>query len=369
MARELKLSSLENALSDLNIVGSLELKLNQLQKLSKNIELLSYSDPSYISLKKSISNLENETEDLQFVISSIQTIKDLLNIMSSEKEDESILAEIDDLIDVLSKKLENIEIRNLFTETNDLGDCFIEINAGEGGLDSQEWVSILSRMYMLYADRKGFKMTIEDKNEGDHPNCLKAIRLYVKGNLAFGFLKNEKGIHRLVRMSPFNANDKRQTSFAGISVYPVLDDDINIVIQDKDLIIDSCKSSGPGGQHVNKTESAIRIQHLPSGICVKSQVSRSQVQNKELAMKFLKAKLYKLEFENKEKLKHDESKSRIDIARGSQVRNYIFHPYQLVKDLRSDFVTSNIDKILNGDLDEMIKSVLLVLKNQSNFDI
>jgi len=241
---------------------------------------------------------------------------------------------------------------------DDRNNAIVSINAGAGGTDAQDWVEMLFRMYTRWVERKGFKISIIDYQPGDEAG-IKSVTFTANGEYAYGYLKTENGVHRLVRISPFNASGKRHTSFASVFVYPELDKEIKIDIDDKDLRIDVFRASGAGGQHVNKTSSAVRITHLPSGIVAQCQQEKSQYRNKEMAMKVLKARLYQLE-----KLKQDEKmqklhESKDEIAWGSQIRSYVLQPYQMVKDHRINLEVGNVNNVLDGAIDPFIEGVLL----------
>lgn len=252
--------------------------------------------------------------------------------------------------------MEEFRIENLFTGKADSNDAFIEINTGVGGVDAADFSEMLLNMYIKWAEKKKIKYEIVEIDKDDVAGIKSAV-IKIKTKNAYGLLKNEKGIHRLVRQSPFNSAGKRQTSFTSIDVYPVVDDKINIEINDKDLKIEVCRASGAGGQHVNKTDSAVRILHIPTGIAVECQEQRSQHQNKEEAMKMLRSKLYQKELQKKEEEKSKNNLEKGDNGWGSQVRNYVLHPYKLVKDLRTNYETGNATAMLNGELlDDFIAS-------------
>ena len=256
----------------------------------------------------------------------------------------------------LKNELEEFRIESLFTGEADGNDCFIEINTGVGGVDACDFSEMLLNMYIKWAEKKRIKYEIVEIDKDDVAGIKSGI-IKIKTKNAYGLLKNERGIHRLVRQSPFNSAGKRQTSFSSVDVYPVVDDTINIEINEKDLKIDVCRASGAGGQHINKTDSAVRILHIPTGIVAECQEQRSQHQNKEEAMRMLKSKLYQIELKKKEEEKNKNSLSKGDNGWGSQVRNYVLHPYKLVKDLRTGYETGNVNAMLNGELlDDFIKS-------------
>lgn len=244
---------------------------------------------------------------------------------------------------------------------DDLNNAIVSINAGAGGTEAQDWAEILFRMYSRWIERKGFKSTLIDFQPGDEAG-IKSVTLTVEGDYAYGYLKTEVGVHRLVRISPFNANGKRHTSFASVFVYPELDNDIDIDIDEKDLRIDVFRSSGAGGQHVNKTSSAIRITHLPTGIVVQCQQERSQHRNKEMAMSVLKSRLYQLEKQKQDDKMQEINDNKEEIAWGSQIRSYVLHPYQLIKDHRINLETGNASAVLDGAIDPFIEGVLLSRK-------
>ena len=291
---------------------------------------------------KSLKNKFNDNKDL-YELAKEENNLDIFNDILKELEN-------------LSKELEEFRIENLFTGEADANDCFLEINTGVGGVDACDFSEMLLNMYIKWAEKKKIKYEIVEVDKDDVAGIKSAI-IKIKTKNAYGLLKNERGIHRLVRQSPFNSAGKRQTSFTSIDVYPVVDDKINIEINEKDLKIDVCRASGAGGQHVNKTDSAVRILHIPTGIAVECQEQRSQHQNKEEAIKMLKSKLYQIELKKKEEEKLQNSISKGDNGWGSQVRNYVLHPYKLVKDLRTGCETSNTNAMLNGELlDDFIQS-------------
>lgn len=291
---------------------------------------------------KSLKNKFNDNKDL-YELAKEENNLDIFNDILKELEN-------------LSKELEDFRIENLFTGEADANDCFLEINTGVGGVDACDFSEMLLNMYIKWAEKKKIKYEIVEVDKDDVAGIKSGI-IKIKTKNAYGLLKNERGIHRLVRQSPFNSAGKRQTSFTSIDVYPVVDDKINIEINEKDLKIDVCRASGAGGQHVNKTDSAVRILHIPTGIAVECQEQRSQHQNKEEAIKMLKSKLYQIELKKKEEEKLQNSISKGDNGWGSQVRNYVLHPYKLVKDLRTGCETSNTNAMLNGELlDDFIQS-------------
>jgi peptide chain release factor 2 len=257
----------------------------------------------------------------------------------------------------LQEKLEELELSEALNGKDDSCNAFINIHPGAGGTESQDWADMLLRMFSRYLDKSGFRYELVDFQEGDAAG-IKNATLYVQGEKAFGYLKSESGVHRLVRISPFDSNKRRHTSFASVYVTPELDDTINIEIDEKDLRVDVFRSSGAGGQHVNTTDSAVRMTHIPSGIVVACQNERSQIKNRDTAMKMLKARLYEVEKQKNLEEKEKSGGEKRDIAWGSQIRSYVFHPYNMVKDHRTDHETANVQGVMDGDLESFIMSYL-----------
>lgn len=288
-----------------------------------------------------------------------QSVSDLLAHLdlAEEAKDEAEEREVASGVETLKKSVSELEIKALLSGPHDRSHAIVTVHAGAGGTEAADWAEMLYRMYSRWAERKGFTVDVMDFLPGEGAG-LRRITAVIKGTYAYGLLKAEMGVHRLVRISPFDANARRHTSFVSCDVIPEIEDDIEIEIREADLKVDTYRASGAGGQHVNKTESAIRITHVPSGIIVACQRERSQIKNRELAMKLLKAKLYDLEQEKKRASIEKHYDERGDIAWGNQIRSYVFMPYQLVKDLRTDHETSQIDAVMDGDLDPFIKAYL-----------
>ncbi len=275
--------------------------------------------------------------------------------------DESSLNELNSLITRLEKEVSVAETQSLLSGETDANNAICSIQSGAGGTDAQDWAQMLLRMYLRWAERKGFKIEILDEQPGSEAG-IKSATFRVEGEYAYGLLANEAGVHRLVRISPFNSGGSRETSFASMFVSPEIDENIEVDIQDKDLRIDTYRSSGAGGQHVNVTDSAVRITHLPTNIVVTCQNQRSQIQNRAVAMQVLRSKLYELELEKRRADTADLEAAKQDISFGSQIRNYVLHPYRLVKDTRTKLEVSDVEAVLDGDIDEFIKEFLLYKK-------
>ena len=294
---------------------------------------------------------------------SIINLKDLdeLNKIADDEENMDIQKEVYNNIKDLRELVKKNEIKCFLSNEADSLDCYIEIHAGAGGTESQDWAEMLRRMYLKWSDIKKFRSNLISEHKGDEAG-IKSSTIKIEGDYVFGWLKKESGIHRLVRISPFDSGARRHTSFASIWVYPVVDENINIEILDKDLRIDTYRSSGAGGQHVNTTDSAVRITHLPSKIVVQCQNERSQHKNKETCMNMLKARLYDYEIKKKEKENQNAATSKSEIGWGHQIRSYVLQPYQLVKDNRTNFESSSPNKVLDGEIDEFLERSLYQIK-------
>ncbi len=289
-------------------------------------------------------------------IIKLQDLNDLYEL-AIEENNISIQKEVIKNIKELRRIVKKNEIKCFLSNEADSFDCYVEIHAGAGGTESQDWADMLRKMYIKWSENKNLKFQIVSEHKGDEAG-IKSSTIKIVGDYSFGWLKKESGIHRLVRISPFDSGARRHTSFASVWVYPVVDDNININILDKDLRIDTYRSSGAGGQHVNTTDSAVRITHIPSKIVVQCQNERSQHKNKETCMNMLKARLYDFEIKKKEKQNKNKEDEKLDIGWGHQIRSYVLQPYRLVKDNRTNYESTNPDKVLDGELDEFLESSL-----------
>jgi peptide chain release factor 2 len=277
--------------------------------------------------------------------------------LGEAEDDAEVVAEAEKALVALHKDAAAAELQTLLSGEADGNDCFLEVHAGAGGTEAQDWAEMLLRMYMRWAERRRFKVEWIEESPGEEAG-IKSTTIKVKGTDAYGWLKTESGVHRLVRISPFDSGARRHTSFASVGVYPVIDDSIDIEVLDKDLRVDTYRASGAGGQHVNRTDSAVRLTHLPTGIVVQCQNDRSQHRNRASAMTMLRARLYELEMRKREDKLRAEHEAKADIGWGHQIRSYVLHPYQMVKDLRTGVETSNTQAVLDGDLDDFMAAAL-----------
>ena len=324
-------------------------------------------DPDFWQDKKNSQKIIKEKKLYEDLINSydnsIKNLKDLdeLNHLAIEEKNLTIQNEVLNNIKELRQSVKKNEIKCFLSNEADSLDCYIEIHAGAGGTESQDWAEMLRRMYLKWSDSKKFKSNLISEHKGDEAG-IKSSTIKIQGDYVFGWLKKESGIHRLVRISPFDSGSRRHTSFASIWVFPVVDENINVEILDKDLRIDTYRSSGAGGQHVNTTDSAVRITHLPTKIVVQCQNERSQHKNKETCMNMLRARLYDFEIKKKEKESQNFESSKSDIGWGHQIRSYVLQPYRLVKDNRTNFESTSPDKILDGEIDEFLEQSLYQIK-------
>ena len=332
-------------------------RLAELQKLQEDSEFWNNPDAAKSILKeqKQLTSLLNSLNALNSEVEDISVLFEL----ALEENDESTINEVVDKLSTVENHVRDMEIKRLFTQTEDQGDTIVEIHAGAGGTEAQDWAEILLRMYLRWSELEGYKSEILDTLPGEEAG-LKSVTFAIEGDYAYGRMKAEMGIHRLVRISPFDANARRHTSFAAVFVYPTADDDVDIQINEADLKIDTYRASGAGGQHVNKTDSAVRITHMPTGIVVQCQNERSQHKNKAMAMKILRSRLYDLELEKKKEEKDNLNKDKKEIAWGSQIRSYVLQPYQMVKDHRTNCEIGNVTAVLNGEINQLIQEYLLL---------
>ena len=320
------------------------------------------SDPSLwdnnkktTSIMKEISMCEKDIVLRKSLSEKASDIKVIFEFFNDGQIEEKEFAEE---IELFAKLIKEFELKLILNSKNDSKDAIISIHPGAGGTESQDWAQMLYRMYSMWTESKGFKFNIIDFQAGDEAG-IKDCTIEITGDYAYGLLQSEIGVHRLVRISPFDSNSRRHTSFASVSIYPLIDEDVEIEINPKELRIDTFRSSGAGGQHVNKTDSAIRITHLPTGTVTQCQTQRSQHKNKEQALKVLKSKLYQLEIEKQEKSKKMLEGEKKDIAWGNQIRSYVFHPYNMIKDHRTKFEVGNVKAVMDGNIDDFMYSYLL----------
>jgi peptide chain release factor 2 len=305
--------------------------------------------------------ITGKIDRFQTLINDLEESEILLDLAVEELDAET-LEEVSEEIQSIEKRSNTFSLDLMLDGEDDRNNAIVSINAGAGGTEAQDWAEMLFRMYSRWIDRKRFKLELIDFQPGDEAG-IKGVTFTASGDYAYGYLKTETGVHRLVRISPFSASGKRHTSFASVFVYPELDSEIVIDVEDKDLRIDVYRASGAGGQHVNKTSSAVRITHLPTSIVVQCQQEKSQFRNKEMAMKVLKARLYQHEKQKQDDKKQEMHDSKNDIAWGNQIRSYVLHPYQLVKDHRTNLEIGNVTQVLDGDLDRFIEGVLFSEKS------
>lgn len=346
-------SKLDNVEKIINPV-QIKARLDEIAQIEQAEDF--WNDPKAVAqVQKEKNALQRQFDKYKEANQSVTDNQDMYDLATLE-EDEETLSEVFEEIPKLEEKIKNLEIEVMLSGENDDKYAIVTIHPGAGGTESHDWASMLYRMYLRWSERRGFKTEVLDYQAGEEAG-IKDATILIKGENAYGYLKAENGVHRLVRVSPFDSAGRRHTSFVSIQVSPELDDDIDIVIEDKDIRIDTYRASGAGGQHINKTESAVRITHMPTNIVVQCQNGRSQHQNKDTAFKMLKSKLYELEMEKKRAI--EEGKEKGDIGWGHQIRSYVLFPYQQVKDTRSGGAYSKVDAILDGDIDDIIEDVLI----------
>jgi peptide chain release factor 2 len=334
----------------------LELKIKDLEILSSKNDFWDNQDAARNILQKK-TKLSDQLDKWKRFHKEISDIDNLWKIAIQEK-DEHVLSDLRSELEQLNSEVCLEELKTMLSSEQDPMNAIVSIHAGAGGTEAQDWAEMLLRMYLRWAEKRNFVTSIIDCLPGDEAG-IKSVTLTLEGEYAYGYAKAEIGIHRLVRISPFDAAARRHTSFASVFVYPEVDDDIKIEIDEKDLRIDTFRAGGKGGQHVNKTDSAVRITHFPSGIVVQCQNERSQHKNKSMAMKYLKSRLYERELQQKNDKISEENKLKKDIAWGSQIRSYILHPYKMVKDHRTDLENGNANKVLDGEIDDFIQAYLM----------
>ena len=308
------------------------------------------------SLFQKIKNIENKIRDFETIESNIEYFKELLSLAISENNEEyfdQLFAESKKILIISNKS----RLENLMSDTADPNNAFLEIHAGAGGTESQDWAEMLLRMYIRWSEKQNAKILLLQETRGEEAG-IKSTTLKIEKNYAYGWLKRESGIHRLVRISPFDSNKRRHTSFASVWIYPEIDDKIEVSINDSDLKIDTYRASGAGGQHVNTTDSAVRIKHLPTEIVVQCQNDRSQHKNKAYAMNMLKSRIYEYELQKRKEKENVINDQKQQIGWGSQIRSYVLHPYKLIKDLRSNYESSDVNSILDGEIDSFLEKSL-----------
>jgi len=331
-------------------------RINEIESMSGETDFWDDRNKAQSILKEQAS-LNDSVQSWQQLNKDLDDVEILLEL-SKEESDEELRAEARQKYHEILEAVEKFEFKKVLGDIDDIRNAIVSINSGAGGTEAQDWADMLFRMYLRYAEGNGFKTQILDLQDGDEAG-IKSATIIVDGEYAYGYMKGESGVHRLVRISPFDSNKRRHTSFASVYVTPEVDDSIEINIDDKDLRVDTFRASGKGGQHINKTDSAIRITHMPTGIVASCQNERSQHQNRANAMKILKAKLYELERQKQKDLLDEKNATKMEIGWGSQIRSYVLHPYRMVKDHRTNFEDSNADAVLDGKLEKLIKSYLL----------
>ncbi len=355
---QVKFKEIDNGLNILKKHFDWEYSLKRIKELDELIDSKNFwnNPPKAQLIMREKKQIEKIIDIIKFIEIERSNLYELIDL-AEEEYDKELIAEIIYQIDGLAKKCDKLQLESLLSGEADKNNCFIEIHAGAGGTEAQDWALMLQRMYSRWADKKEYNVSIIEESSGDEAG-IKSCTLLIEGINAYGWGKTESGVHRLVRISPFDSSSRRHTSFASIWVYPEINDEIDIDIEDKDLRIDTYRASGAGGQHVNKTDSAIRITHLPSNTVVQCQNDRSQHRNRAQAMLMLKAKLYEIELKRREEANNKSASDKGEIGWGNQIRSYVLHPYQMVKDLRTNIEVGNTQSVLDGDIDVFIESAL-----------
>ena len=355
---QIKFNDIDNIINILKKHLNWENSLSRIKEFNSLVETPNFWDDSVKaqSIMKEKKQLEKTIDQIKTVEIEKENLFDLLRLAEEEK-DNVFIEETREQIERLLKTCNKLQLESLLSGEADTNNCYIEIHAGAGGTEAQDWALMLQRMYSRWCEKRGFLVSSIDESSGDEAG-IKSSTLLVEGFNAYGWGKTESGVHRLVRISPFDSSSRRHTSFASVWVYPEINNNIDIEIEDKDLRIDTYRASGAGGQHVNKTDSAIRITHLPTNTVVQCQNDRSQHRNKAQAMSMLKAKLYEIELKKREEANNQNEVDKGEIGWGSQIRSYVLHPYQMVKDLRTNVEVGNTQAVLDGDIDIFIESAL-----------
>ncbi|MBE2190560.1 MAG: peptide chain release factor 2 [Alphaproteobacteria bacterium] len=339
-------------------------RLDELNALSASHDLWENPEKAQ-ALMKEKNRLEQKIEEVRSVETILNDNLEMIEL-AEEEGDNSLIVEAYDQIENLAKEAKKLQLQSLLSGEADENDAYLEVNAGAGGTEACDWAGMLLRMYVRWAESHGYKVSYLDETEGDGAG-IKSTMIKIEGARAYGWLKHESGVHRLVRISPFDSNARRHTSFASVAVSPVVDDNIEIEILEKDLRVDTFRASGAGGQHVNRTDSAVRITHNPTGVVVSCQAQRSQHQNRAAAMEVLKARLYDLELKKREAVSDSQYDSKSDIGWGHQIRSYVLQPYQMIKDLRTGVERTDAQIVLDGDLDDFMHASLALKLSEATF--